>query len=41
MKDAYYRKRGWNIKNGVPKRETLEKFGLKEVAADLERLRVS
>jgi aldehyde:ferredoxin oxidoreductase len=28
MKDTYYRKRGWDIETGVPKGETLEKFGL-------------
>jgi aldehyde:ferredoxin oxidoreductase len=35
MKDTYYQKRGWDVKTGVPKRETLEKFGLSGVARDL------
>lgn len=39
MKDAYYRKRGWNVKTGIPKRKTLEKFGLSGVAQDLEQLK--
>jgi aldehyde:ferredoxin oxidoreductase len=35
MLDSYYQKRGWN-KNGVPKKETLEKLGLADVASQLE-----
>jgi len=38
MKDRYYELRGWDIKTGIPTRETLEKFGLGYVADDLERL---
>jgi aldehyde:ferredoxin oxidoreductase len=34
MLDSYYQKRGWN-KNGVPKRETLERLGLIDVASQL------
>jgi aldehyde:ferredoxin oxidoreductase len=37
MLDVYYQKRGWG-KNGVPKRGTLEKLGLTEVANQLESL---
>jgi aldehyde:ferredoxin oxidoreductase len=37
LKDEYYQLRGWDIKTGTPTRETLEQFGLKEVADDLER----
>jgi len=37
MLDVYYQKRGWG-KNGVPKRGTLEKLGLTEVANQLETL---
>ena len=36
MLDEYYRKRGWDIKTGVPTRETLEKLGLKYAADELE-----
>jgi aldehyde:ferredoxin oxidoreductase len=35
MLDSYYQKRGWN-KNGVPKKETLEKLGLADMASPLE-----
>jgi aldehyde:ferredoxin oxidoreductase len=35
MLDLYYQKRGWD-KNGVPKKETLEKLGLADVASQLE-----
>lgn len=31
----YYKERGWT--DGVPNRETLEAFGLKDVADDLEK----
>ncbi len=34
MLDIYYQKRGWN-KNGIPTKETLEKFGLADVASQL------
>ncbi len=34
MLDIYYQKRGWD-KNGVPKKETLEKLGLADVASQL------
>ena len=37
MKDVYYRKRGWYIKTGIPRRKTLEKFGLIGVAEDLAK----
>jgi aldehyde:ferredoxin oxidoreductase len=34
MLDSYYQKRGWD-KNGVPKKETLEKLGLDDVSSQL------
>jgi aldehyde:ferredoxin oxidoreductase len=33
--DEYYACRGWNEKTGLPKKETLEKLGLQDIAADL------
>jgi len=41
MKDTYYQKRGWDLETGIPKRKTLERFGLGGVADDLENLGVS
>lgn len=35
MLDDYYEERGWDVKTGVPTRETLVGLGLKDVAADL------
>ncbi|MDT3700161.1 MAG: aldehyde ferredoxin oxidoreductase C-terminal domain-containing protein [Thermincola sp.] len=37
MKSEYYTIRGWDVKTGVPTRETLEKYGMASVAADLEK----
>ena len=37
MKDDYYAHRGWEVKTGIPSRATLERFGLNEIADDLER----
>ena len=37
MKDEYYELRGWSKETGVPTRATLEKYGLKYVADDLEK----
>ena len=37
MKDEYYTLRGWDIDTGTPTRETLEQYGLGDVAEDLER----
>ena len=37
LKDAFYELRGSDKKTGAPKRETLEKLGLKYVADDLEK----
>ncbi len=34
--DEYYEYRGWDLSNGVPTRSTLEKYGMKDVADDLE-----
>jgi len=39
MLDEYYEVVGWDKKTGIPKRETLESLGLKDVADDLERFR--
>jgi aldehyde:ferredoxin oxidoreductase len=36
--DEYYLARGWD-ENGVPTRETLERVGLADVAAELEAVR--
>ena len=36
LMDKYYDLRGWNKNNGWPKREQLEKLGLKEVADQLQ-----
>jgi aldehyde:ferredoxin oxidoreductase len=35
--DEYYGSRGWNEKTGLPKKETLEKLGLADIAADLQK----
>ena len=37
MKDEYYELRGWDIKTGIPTRETLTNIGLRDVADDLEK----
>jgi aldehyde:ferredoxin oxidoreductase len=36
--DNYYRLRGWDLKTGWPTRATYEKYGLKEIADELELL---
>jgi aldehyde:ferredoxin oxidoreductase len=36
--DNYYRLRGWDLKTGWPTRATYEKYGLKEIADELEKL---
>ena len=36
--DNYYKLRGWDLKTGWPTRETYEKYGLKEVADEMEIL---
>ncbi len=35
--DEYYKARGWGVDSGIPTRSELEKFGLKDVADDLEK----
>lgn len=35
-KDYFYEEMGWDVATGIPTRETLEKFDLKEMADDLE-----
>ena len=37
MLDRYYEVHGWDIKTGIPARDTLERMGLKCVADDLEK----
>jgi aldehyde:ferredoxin oxidoreductase len=34
--DSWYELHGWDVKTGIPKRERLEKLGLKEVADEME-----
>jgi len=36
MVDLYYESRGWDLETGWPYRETYEKYGLKDVADDME-----
>ena len=36
MLDEYYRERGWDVRTGLQKRNTLERLGLKDVADELE-----
>jgi len=38
LKDEYYQLRGWDVRTGIPTRETLARYGLEEVADDLARL---
>lgn len=35
MLDEYYRLRGWDVKTGIPTKETLSKLGLSDIASDL------
>ena len=36
--DLYYESRGWDLETGWPYRETYEKYGLKDVADEMEKL---
>jgi aldehyde:ferredoxin oxidoreductase len=36
MKEAWYTVQGWDPRTGIPKRETLEKLGLGDIADDLD-----
>ncbi|MFC1869722.1 aldehyde ferredoxin oxidoreductase N-terminal domain-containing protein [Chloroflexota bacterium] len=38
--DEYYRARGWDIVTGIPTREKLEELELKDIADELERLKI-
>ena len=38
MKSDYYKAMAWDAESGVPTRETLEGFGLPDVASDLEKM---
>jgi len=38
MLDEYYEIHGWDCKSGFPKRDTLNRFGLSNVAEDLDRI---
>ena len=40
MKDEYYGLRGWDVATGFPRRSTLEKLGLNEVAAEMGKLKM-
>ena len=37
MKDEYYEAMGWDVKTGIPIRETLISLKLDKVASDLEK----
>ncbi|MDI6819839.1 MAG: aldehyde ferredoxin oxidoreductase family protein [Candidatus Hodarchaeaceae archaeon] len=37
MLDEYYRERGWDVRTGLQRRATLQKFGLDDVARDLAK----
>jgi aldehyde:ferredoxin oxidoreductase len=37
MKEAWYTVQGWNTETGIPKRETLAKLGLSDIADDLKQ----
>lgn len=41
MADAYYRERGWDLKDGWPRKETLINLGLEDVAEELEVMKAS
>jgi len=41
MLDEYYEAVGWDIKTGIPKKETLESLGLDDIAKDLEEMEKS
>jgi aldehyde:ferredoxin oxidoreductase len=36
--DNYYKLRGWDLKTGWPTRATYERYGLKEIADELDAL---
>ena len=36
--DLYYKELGWDLQTGWPTRETWERYGLKEIADDMEKL---
>jgi aldehyde:ferredoxin oxidoreductase len=38
LADLYYEQRGWDKTTGWPTRETWEKYGLKDIADDMERM---
>jgi aldehyde:ferredoxin oxidoreductase len=38
-KDEYYGLRGWDVVTGFPRRSTLDKLGLDEVAAQMGKLK--
>lgn len=38
MLDEYYQVRGWNVKTGIPTKKTLLKYGLEDIAEDLEKM---
>ncbi|MFC1670648.1 aldehyde ferredoxin oxidoreductase family protein [Spirochaetota bacterium] len=38
MLEDYYKTRGWDRETGIPSKETLDKFGLQDVAHDLQNM---
>ena len=40
LKDQFYEAHGWDKVTGIPTRKTLEEFGLKEIADDLEKYNI-
>ena len=38
MKDDYYAAMAWDVETGVPTRQSLEAYGLSDVADDLEKM---
>ena len=40
-KDEFYQLRGWDVAAGIPKRQTLQRHGLKDVAEELRRRGIS
>ena len=41
MMDVYYMQRGWDLKDGWPRKETLINLGLEDVAEELEVMKAS
>ena len=39
MKDEYYALRGWDVATGFPRRSTLEKIGLTDIASQMGKIK--